>query len=180
MTIDWNSFTGNVKVHKVDTLGKTTRELLEMYVNNEPFPEGADPEFSFRLTSQIADGFTVPTFPQPDSVMRLAMMDAVMLNLREQDEAFMYSSIEGDFCLWNIHLAEKLDKGNDLCAMDWQHFLYFETMIENNEFEDGDTETGPMTQLAAEEILEKLKQPGVMEIAKKYENTKTIFNTILC
>lgn len=177
MTIDWSKFAGNVKRHSKEIgIGTefplTTREMHARYA-----PEGGpdeDEEASDReLSWNQVEEFSKPALDQPNDAQRSHMLWAMIKKMERDDQAYFYESMEGDYCDWTIHLADKLDRGLPLTAGDWQTFCFVETMVKN-----GDEELG--AQEEAEVLLNNLRSYGVMEIAKKYENTETIFNTLLC
>lgn len=172
----WSKFektNGPVAQHMKWVLGKTDSQMLEPYT----LDEDDEPEVA-RQRRETAIAWATPAEDQPvDNRMwaRLFLLSDAYLthNLNNQ---WFYESMEGDYCNWHIHLADKILNRVPLTPGDWV-LIRFISDITFHEQDFTREEAKDNKQL---EVLRTTKTKDILEIAKKYENADCIFNSILC
>lgn len=176
----WSKFertNGPVAKHMKYILGKTDLQMLEDYIGDSCPDEENDPD-AFRRDRATVIAWATPAKDQPvDNRMwaRLFLLSDAYLTYNLNNQWF-YESMEGDYCNWHIHLADKILNRVPLTPGDWTLIAF----IADIEVQGQDFTTEEAKDNKQLEVLRTTKTKDILEIAKKYENVNCIFNEILC
>lgn len=122
--IKWDSFTGNVKNYIETEVGysgmnnpltATVRQMLDGYLYTE------DDEDDGPVFPNAADGdrWAQPSAYQPIEHERNVLIQLMFTMLMKNDSDHFWESIEGDYCMWNINIASRLERDELMTDGDW-------------------------------------------------------------
>lgn len=152
------AFGGNVAQYS-DAIGMSDKEMMEPYIriSNRDFDE------------THIERLCRPHLIQPTSLELEALQLVALSVLELKKNQYFYSSMEGDYMLWDIHFAEKVLTGQPFTDNDWDMVRGFRVMAENGEWVDADQ------QFTNDLVTEKLKL--VRDVRPEGES---IFDMVLC
>lgn len=186
--IDWDSFKHNVKnhmkrkdcAHFPDRLTQdlSPREMHEIYIGTEEDGHG--------ITKQQADEFSVPTGLQPTQEQYDVLLDIIRVYLKNLDQQYFFSSMEGDYCDWTINTAGRIERREPLIVADWQTVLgilstwkddlVYSDLPENAE---GFFIDHCLKVEEARDLMRKISDLAIMA-SEQFGGAPSIFNTVLC
>ena len=176
--IDWSRFAGNVRRYmgprdyRSEGADPYSASSLEMHMSY------ARPEIQ-AISDDQAGRWSRPTPEQPTEEQRDAILRVMDWALAFDDTSYFASSMEGDFCLWNVHLAAKTERGDAFTAGDWQSVHYLCGTWPLERLEDwGDEVEATFPAHSLPEAIERLRLLCA-EVASRYERAETIFTELL-
>ncbi len=154
--INWERFKSNVKSF-IEYRDQSWSEYSKQYVKKNK----TDTWFCRPKSEVEAWGKVVLQLTDPERDVLLQLMDAV---LGYKDSTFFFQSMEGDFCMAEVNLAGRLERGEGLNAGDCQSLAHYHEWINDN---DDQVKVPELPATLSEKLL-------------KFDNVPSIWSELLC